>query len=102
MEPNIQNRDNPSSDLHYEMLPHDPDVDVTEIPMFLLAVCLLLRCHVMGYCISVALAPRWMGVPGTQLGLRAQLRTVLTVCGAVSSKELARVYVDQLPKLMLM
>ena len=75
--------------------------EIHEVPLFLMAVCLVLRAHVLGAASGVSAPepvsdthsvspsrahslrrlrgrePRWMGVPGTQHGLRSNLRHLI-------------------------
>ena len=52
--------------------------------------------------VDVALEPRFMGVPGTQLGLRSQLRTILCTLGpGVTCKDICRIYVSFLKDLIV-
>lgn len=84
----------------YHLVPRDPDAEVDTLPMFLLAVCLILRLHAMGLCVCVCLDPRWMGVPGTQFGLRSQLRALMANCTQVSAQDICRMYNETLVKLL--
>ena len=71
-----------------------------DIPMFLIAVCLILRCSLLGRGVEVYLDPRWMGVPGTQWGLRCQLRHFLKSFERISCSEIVRLYTDRMCSLM--
>lgn len=80
--------------------PGRPHTDTSALPLFLMAVCLILRAHALNQVICVALDPRWMGVSGTQYGLRCHLRHLIGKCEQVSPQDICRMYREVLVHIM--
>lgn len=86
--------------LSYYLTPRNERTHISDLPMFLLAVCIILRASAMGHQVCIVLDPRWMGVPGTQYGLRCHLRYLIGKCEQVSSQDIIRLYREVLLHVM--
>lgn len=86
--------------LSYHLLPYNENDATNERPLFLAAVCFVMRARFLGRDVCVSLDPRWMGVPGTQYGMRCQMRQLIARCEQVSPADICRYYRETAGPLM--
>lgn len=87
---------------HIRLIAHPPTMTNAQhhVPFFLAAVCLILRCSLLKRKIEVTLDPRYVGVPGTQQGLRCQLKKVIGPCDQVTPQDICNLYRKTLNRIM--